>query len=112
MSLVNSLYKSLFGKGSPQDGDVISLSEHGRTGGVSTGQGYKFVKTVDEKAIIDEPDANTTYIGTAKIGAVTSEAIWQIIKVTVSGNTETITYADGNDDFDNVWDDRATLTYS
>jgi len=41
------IYRSLFGKDQPQDGDVISLSEHGRVGGVSTGQGFKFTVPID-----------------------------------------------------------------
>lgn len=37
----------LFGKGGLKDGDVISMAEHGRVGGVSTGQPFKFVSNID-----------------------------------------------------------------
>lgn len=61
---------------------------------------------------VDEADASTTYIGTAVIGAATSSALWQIKKVSVSGTVTTITWADGNDNYDNIWDNRASLSYS
>lgn len=44
---ITDLYHQLFGKDHIQDGDVISFSEHGRVGGVDTGQGFKFVGIVD-----------------------------------------------------------------
>lgn len=51
-----------------------------------------------------------TYIGSVAMGSVgsTGSAIWQIKKVGSTGKT----WADGNDSFDNVWDDRASLTYN
>ena len=44
---LNAIYESLFGKNHIQDGTVIDLAEHGRVGGVSTGQPFKFVSSVD-----------------------------------------------------------------
>lgn len=43
----NRLYSALFGKRELTDSDVVSFSEHGRVGGVSTGQGFKFVTPID-----------------------------------------------------------------
>lgn len=44
-----NLYQSLFGrKNAPSEGSVIDMSEHGRVGGVSTGQPFKFVSVVDQ----------------------------------------------------------------
>ena len=40
---LSDLYGQLFGKSSIQDGDVISMAEHGRIGDISTGQGFKYV---------------------------------------------------------------------
>lgn len=34
--------------------------------------------------------------------------VWRML---VSGNTKTFQYADGNLNFDNVWDNRTALTY-
>lgn len=64
------------------------------------------------KTLIDEVDANTTYVGYAKLGTATSAASWKILKISVSGTVTTTTYADGDDLFNNIWDDRASLSYS
>lgn len=47
MITISDLYTQLFGKDHMKDGDVISMSEHGRVGGLSTGQGFKFVTPID-----------------------------------------------------------------
>lgn len=47
MSLITDLYTQLFGKEHIRDGDVIDMSEHGRVGGISTGQAFKHVSVVD-----------------------------------------------------------------
>lgn len=112
MSVITDLYLQLFGKDHLKDGDVISLSEHGRAGGVSTGQAFKFTRGVEEQIIIDETTVGTTYIGTAPIGAATSAASWQIIKLTEVNQITKTTYADGDDNYNNVWDNRASLSYS
>lgn len=62
--------------------------------------------------IIQTPDNSTQYICLAKPGSLSSAAVWQVQKVVTSGTTQTITWADGNDNFDNVADNYATLTYS
>jgi hypothetical protein len=51
------------------------------------------------------------YVGKAPIGSATSSAVWQIVKLdTTSGLVKT--WADGNASFDNIWDNRASLTYN
>ena len=60
---------------------------------------------------IDEASATVTYIGKAATGSATSGALWQVQKIDTTTGT-VITWADGNGDFDNIWDNRATLTYS
>lgn len=53
------------------------------------------------------------YIGFAKPGTSTSSASWQIKKMVYSGtNVISILFADGDLNFDNVWDNRASLSYS
>ena len=61
---------------------------------------------------IDMVDANTTYIGKAEHGTATSQAKWQILKVLVSGTVTTFSYAGGDDTFNNIWDNRTSLSYS
>lgn len=62
--------------------------------------------------MVDEPDANTTYVGEALAGADTSAAAWRIKQISVSGNVTTVNFADGDTNFDNVWDNRAILSYT
>lgn len=59
----------------------------------------------------DSGDANVTYIGKAAVGSLTSAAVWQIQQVDETSGT-VITWADGDSDFNNVWDNRESLTYS
>lgn len=61
---------------------------------------------------IDAADANTTYVGKAQIGSATSSAVWQIKKVSISGNITTIAWANGTDAFTNIFDNRASYSYT
>ncbi len=63
--------------------------------------------------IIDEATTSSvTYIGKAVIGTATSAASWQIKRIdeTVT-DVVTIEWADNDADFDNVWDNRGSLSY-
>ena len=60
---------------------------------------------------VDEIDGTTTYIGMAKAGTGTDEARWQIRRITKTGTVTLFEFADSNDRYDNVWDDRVSLTY-
>jgi hypothetical protein len=52
----------------------------------------------------DSGDSTIKYVGDAVAGASESASSWRIQKVaTISGGV-TITWADGNTNFDNVWD--------
>ena len=56
--------------------------------------------------------ATVIYIGYASHSSASNTASWQIKKITLSGGLPTaLQFADSNEAFDNVWDDRATLTY-
>ncbi len=61
---------------------------------------------------IDEASDSTTYIGKAATGSSDSEPVWQIKRITISGVETSIEWADGSAGFDQVWDDRAGLSYS
>lgn len=67
------------------------------------------------KAIFDAENSTYSYFGEANWGVATSSASWRIMRLTYSGTNSsvlTIEYADGDDEFDNVWDNRASLSYS
>ena len=61
---------------------------------------------------VDEVDANTTYIGEATPGTATSEAKWRIKKISVSGTVTSISWAGGSRSFDQIWDNRLSLSYN
>jgi len=54
---------------------------------------------------------DTIYVGKAQIGSATSNNVWRIKKLnTASGLI--VTWADGDANFDNIWDNYLTLSYS
>lgn len=62
---------------------------------------------------IDAASETVAYKGDAVPGTVTSSASWRISRITTtSSGSITIEYADGNTDADNIWDNRASLSYS
>jgi hypothetical protein len=76
--------------------------------------GNQWTKRISKEQLIfliDEVDSNTTYVGHASPGSLTDDNVWRIKKISVSGTVTSIKYADSNELFDNVWDDRATLIY-
>ena len=85
--------------------------EHGAAGDVSTGRRLKYTQSVPLAVRVDEASATVTYVGHAKPGTATSSALWRVKKIDSTTGT-VITFADGDDLFDNVWDNRASLTYS
>jgi hypothetical protein len=60
----------------------------------------------------EEASAGVYYLGEAKLGSATSEAVWRIQKIIETGPLLEILWADSDSNFDNVWNDRAILTYN
>ena len=58
-------------------------------------------------------NGNLIYFGKADKGASKAAAQWSIIKMTYDMNSliTDIQWADGNGLFDNIWNDRAVLSY-
>jgi hypothetical protein len=61
---------------------------------------------------LEDNGAGTVYTGYARRGAATSEAAWFIAKQVTSGGLTTIRFASAPFDFTQVWDNRASLTYT
>lgn len=59
----------------------------------------------------DTSTTNVTYVGKATIASSTSSAVWQVQKIDETTGM-VITWADGNSSFDNIWNNRTSLTYS
>lgn len=61
----------------------------------------------------DVTTANVTYVGKAPVGSATSSAVWQVFKLDESGTPTTLQakYA-GTGAFDQIYDNRSSLTYN
>lgn len=82
------------------------MNNQGKKLVISESEQYNFVGEYDGSD-------NLIYAGFALPGVLTSEPRWKIMKLNYTGtNLVSTQRADGNKKFDNVWDDRATLSYS
>lgn len=86
--------------------------EHSRSGDASTGRPLKYIQDVPNKVLVDTTTTGSYYIGEAVPNSATSSALWRVFKVEVSATSTTVQFADGNDNFDKIWDNRASLSYS
>lgn len=64
------------------------------------------------KTVMDEYSSTVTYIGDADTGSSVASAVWRIKRLTQSGTILYVEWADGDGQFNNVWNDRTTLSYS
>lgn len=69
------------------------------------------VNTAQYILYVDEASATITYIGEAVPGTAVGAASWRIKRIDTSSGTN-ILYADGNSNFDNIWNNRVGLSYS
>lgn len=60
---------------------------------------------------LDSVGGGVLYVGEAEAGAASSAAAWRIKRVTLTGADVSVKWADGDALFNNVWDDRASLSY-
>ena len=60
---------------------------------------------------IDTTDGSVIYTGLAIMSSTTDEAVWQIKRTTISGSSIKDEWADGDINFDNIFDNRGSLTY-
>ena len=62
------------------------------------------------KLRVDKVDTTLTYFGQSTFGAGTNEAKWFISRITKNGTLTSVDLA--SDAFDQVWDDRLSLSYN
>ena len=60
----------------------------------------------------DDDGAGTVYTGYALRGTATSAAGWFVMKSVTTGTITTVRFASAPFEMDQVWDDRASLTYT
>lgn len=63
------------------------------------------------KILVDEFSDTITYVGEAEAGALLNLPVWRIKRISTSHGVE-IAFADGDIEFNNIWEDRLTKTYS
>lgn len=76
---------------------------------------YPIMSTVTEAQpapIVHDAGSGVTYRGYANLGTAVTEASWKISRTTVAAGVTLTEYADGNMEYDNIWNNRASLTYS
>lgn len=80
-------------------------------------KGYvHYITRVEEDTVV----ANTYYIGHSRPRTAAATAGWRIMKCVLTGagsaaagdTSVTVFWANGDDRFDNVWDNRQSLSYS
>jgi hypothetical protein len=86
------------------------------TRGVVTSDGVNNAQVVMNSDYVvnlstDSGDVNVTYVGKATVGATTASASWQIKQLDETTDL-VMTYADGDNSYDNVWNNRESLSYS
>ena len=92
--------------------DTLSY-EIATTGGVGVGQEVTVTNLATQYAVrLDYVDTTTTYIGKAAPGSAEGSAVWRIMRLTTTGDDLATQFADGDLLFNNVWDNRAALSYS
>lgn len=81
-----------------------------------TNSDYEALQVAAVYALKYDQDADpptVAYLGQAVPGAAAASAVWRIQKLTFgAGGDVSTAWADGDANFDNVWDNRASLTYS
>ena len=80
------LYEDLFKKDHLRDGDVIGMAEHGRVGGLSTGQPFKYTSPI-ERSLPTEGNNGSYTVTEVLVGTVTTTTIEKVIGVTTYTKT-------------------------
>jgi len=66
---------------------------------------------LDEPILVDESNPLTIYKGFANIRSKTSDPVWAIQRITNKGEINYYEWANGDRNFDNVWDNRLEYDY-
>lgn len=79
-----------------------------RASGLTSGQ-----HPSDELVRFVKASSTISYVGKAATSSATSAAVWQVSRLTSDGaGGVVLEYADGNASYDNIWDNRASLSYA
>lgn len=95
---VDTVTKTIYSK---DDAGVVTIYGTGGGGG-----------SLEEAKRVDNVGDAVFYHGWAAIGSSSASAVWKICKVTLTGDDSVTTWADGDAEYNNIWDNRASLSYS
>lgn len=114
--------RTYVGAGAPsaglgQDNDTYIDSDSGdiylKTGGSWVLQGNMNEVAQTIRTDTDGATPETIYRGRALPGSSEASAVWRVERITIAADGDVdIVFADGNDNFDNIWTNRASLSYS
>ena len=110
MVTISDTYRKLYGRSGTNKGTDVDVSEHGRVGGVSTGQPFKFTDTPDQ-AIKLVTSGSYIYIAYALVGSIETDEVWKAMRLDTTAGLKA-EYCDGNSSYDNRVDDITNLNYS
>ena len=65
-----------------------------------------------QKILVDEVSENEIYVGISEPWRATSDAVWQIKKITTSWTITRVEFANWTLDFNKIRDNRTTYSYS
>lgn len=85
--------------------------EVGTSGGSGTGSDVFVTNQISDDPLRVDVVDTIIYLGYADPGTATSSASWKIKRIDVTSGAIS-TWADGNVLYDNVWDNRVSLSYS
>jgi hypothetical protein len=109
-TVITDLYRILFGRSGTNKGTDIDMAEHGRQGGISTGQPFKFTDSINYAIKITE-SGSYTCVAYANPGTALTDAKWKVMRLDSTSGLR-IEWADGDLNFDNKADDLLNLNYS
>jgi hypothetical protein len=108
MANLNSVDAMGNGINSPEA--LMMYEQFGRVGNSTSGQAYQRTAKVDQLTFVDDT-GTYVYIGNAVPSSSSASAVWKIRRVTTT-NPVKIEYAAGSTLYNQVWDNRASLSYS
>lgn len=111
-TLWDSRVKNLVYNTTTMEWEAQTSSGGGGGGAISSATSSVETRSQPMKTLVDEASSTVTYVGEAATGTSLSSALWRIKRLTQSGNVLLIEWADGDGLFNNIWDNRAGLSYS
>lgn len=73
----------------------------------------KFTKIgqLEEATRVDVASSTTTYLGKAAPSTLTSQPLWQVVRLTTDPSGSLIKQYAAGGSYNQIWDNRASLTY-